>query len=354
MHLVRHNCVIQGQYSDALLSVKPFGYGFFPNRCVRVDSEAPSPITDIFPSMLVPAEHELFLPQRPGLKDLKEISKMESPITSINLTQHAGGHTLRVYASEFDPLPGDVISYKWRDKQGVDKAMEMPYLCLAAIEKVRNHLGRYFESTRNHFLESLFAQDPLIAMTAAAAMEYTGKKSVSFLVYRFLVSSLVQKRFSQLTNRMQGSLVKCCLDMCAMARMTEISWEATSDEYTLGITPIIDDQINPGREKIPIPPIMQAQLYQMAIKTLLAPARAEISRRLEDMISPPTPENWFDTYLSAFILLNHIEHLARRSVSNARLAFLPVSSPHTSGSMSMACCECPSAPGYADRPIINL
>lgn len=109
--------------------------------------------------------------------------------------------------------------------------------------------------------------------------------------------------------------------------MIEIPWEICGHE-TLGVR--IDDEADPRYGKIPIPPTMDTQLDQIVIKHVLEPLRKKLVAKLEEKISPPKPETWFETYLTAFILLSHIERLAKHSESHARLhtmrvSFLPLS-----------------------------
>ena len=123
------------------------------------------------------------------------------------------------------------------------------------------------------------------------------------------------------------------LNLWAISRMIEIPWEMCGSD-TLGVSRI-DDADSPHHGKIPIPPNMDTQLDQIVIQHFLNPLRARLLQKLEQRITPPKPETWFEMYLSAFVLLNHIERLARHSVSHAKLhtmrvsvsPFLPLATP---------------------------
>jgi hypothetical protein len=86
----------------------------------------------------------------------------------------------------------------------------------------------------------------------------------------------------------------------------------------------ITDLANPRRGKIPIPPIMDTQLDQIVIRQVLHPLRKRLLDLFESKISPPKPEDWFDIYLTAFVVLSHIERLARHSTQHATLHSMPV------------------------------
>lgn len=93
---------------------------------------------------------------------------------------------------------------------------------------------------------------------------------------------------------------------------------------TLGVSRI-NDASSPHNGKIPIPPIMDTQLDQIVIQHMLNPLRATVIEKFEQLITPAKAEAWWEVYLSAFILLSHIEHLAKHSADHARTHTLPVS-----------------------------
>jgi hypothetical protein len=95
---------------------------------------------------------------------------------------------------------------------------------------------------------------------------------------------------------------------------------------TLGVSPVHDNS-SPHNGKIPIPPIMDTQLDQIVIQFILKPLRARVVQKFEQLINPARPDTWWEVYLSSFILLNHIERLARHSVFHARTHTMAVSQP---------------------------
>lgn len=112
--------------------------------------------------------------------------------------------------------------------------------------------------------------------------------------------------------------------MWAVSRMIEIPWEICGEwTDTLGMSPVQNPE-NPHKGKIPIPPIMDTLLDQIVIRHFLQPLRERVIKKFEQLISPARPEVWFEVYLSAFIILNHIERLAKHSASHARLHSMPV------------------------------
>jgi hypothetical protein len=105
--------------------------------------------------------------------------------------------------------------------------------------------------------------------------------------------------------------------------MIEIPWQMCGPD-TLGVD-LVTDPTSPHKGRIPIPPMMDTQLDQIVIQFILTPLREKVVDKFEKLITPAKREAWWEVYLSAFILLNHIERLARHSVSHARTHTMPVS-----------------------------
>ncbi|KAK4238564.1 hypothetical protein C8A03DRAFT_15005, partial [Achaetomium macrosporum] len=241
-----------------------------------------------------PASNEPFFTRRNTVYALGDLSKPDAPARTLKLTQHIGSHQLMVYASEFDPLPGDVICYKWRDR-GQLRELKIPPFCLTNIRQVQVNLFQYIASTKWAYLKSLENEDELTWMTVSAAMSYVKTRP--------------------------DSLVADALDLWAISRIIEIPWEMCGSD-TLGVSPV-RDPTSPHYRKILIPPMMDTQLDQIAIQLILNPLRDRVVRKFEQLITPAKPEAWWEIYLSAFILLNHIERLAKHSVEHARTHTMP-------------------------------
>ncbi|KAJ4300110.1 hypothetical protein N0V88_002779 [Collariella sp. IMI 366227] len=171
----------------------------------------------------------------------------------------------------------------------------MPPFCLTNIPKILAQFRQYIALSKLSYLEGLKRDDELVWMTISAAMGYAQSRP--------------------------DSLTADTLNLWAISRMIEIPWEICGPE-NLGISSI-NDTASPHHGKIPIPPIMDTQLDQIVIQNILTPLRAKMVEKFENLINPVKPEVWFDIYLSVFILLNHIERLAKHSVGHAKLHTMP-------------------------------
>jgi len=171
----------------------------------------------------------------------------------------------------------------------------MPLYCITNVEKIHRHICQYIDSAKWAYLASVKTDDELAWMTISAAMDYAQQNP--------------------------KSLVADSLDLWAISRMIEIPWEMCGPD-TLGVSPVTD-ATSPHKGRIPIPPIMDTQLDQIVIKTILTPLRERLVDKFERLINPARRESWWEIYLSAFILLNHIERLARHSVDHAKTHTMP-------------------------------
>ncbi|KAK3985492.1 hypothetical protein QBC44DRAFT_335102 [Cladorrhinum sp. PSN332] len=243
-----------------------------------------------------PAANEPLFTKRGTVYHLEDPSKPDVPVRTLKLTQNIGSQQLTVYASEFVPKPEDVTSYRWKDPSGISHDLPMPPFCLTNIEKVHSHYLQYIQETKWTYLGSLQRDDELSWMTVRMGMAYAKKRP--------------------------DSLVADVLSLWAISRMIEIPWEMCGED-TLGVDRIRNPENPNWHNKVPIPPIMDTQLDQIVIKNILKPLRQQVIDKFQKLVTPAKPEAWFEIYLAAFVMLNHIERLAKHSVSHARMHSMP-------------------------------
>ena len=102
-------------------------------------------------------------------------------------------------------------------------------------------------------------------------------------------------------------MVQMALYIWSTARMIERTWRISGAE-TLGLEPVCGTS-NPWNGIISVTPIVDQQLDQIVIREILAPCRGQLLRQLNEKIYNYTKaqENWFEVYLTIFILLNNTE-----------------------------------------------
>ncbi|KAK8008034.1 hypothetical protein PG991_010585 [Apiospora marii] len=127
-------------------------------------------------------------------------------------------------------------------------------------------------------------------------------------------SQVVSETLAAIGRYMQGKgdnqgLVRDCVHLWVGSRLIEKPWEVGGDE-TLEHN-ILDhafcDPDSPYYCTIPVTPVMDTQIDQIVIKTILVPLRQSIQRRLRKLVEENDPKNWFTIYLCTFIILNNYE-----------------------------------------------
>lgn len=95
------------------------------------------------------------------------------------------------------------------------------------------------------------------------------------------------------------------LDLWSATRMVEKMWRITGED-TLGMN-VVSDPEAPHFDIIPVTPIMDTQLDQIVIQYILEPLRQSILDELDTKVRQHKPKDFFETYLTFFILLCSIE-----------------------------------------------
>jgi hypothetical protein len=98
--------------------------------------------------------------------------------------------------------------------------------------------------------------------------------------------------------------------------MIEKSWKI-SGEDTLGV-PKSEDPQSPYFGLVPTTPMMNAQLDQIFTQCVLRPLKTKLLSDLDLKIRTGNPQDFFEIYLTIFILLCNCESIATAQISFAR------------------------------------
>lgn len=187
---------------------------------------------------------------------------------------------VEVTVSKFQPLPGDKTSYPWRDSAGNQRMLELPHYYIADMDSHQRVIDQYNQKSYKVYIQRLLkGKSPLMIWTLQEAI-----------------------RFSE-TH--QSSLVKDSLRLWAGSRLTELPWMICG-EHTLGQIPVQDLEC-PRSGTIPIPPIMDTQMDHLVIKNIMTPLSQRILAGLQAKIMEKKRENWYEIYLTTFVLLSNME-----------------------------------------------
>lgn len=134
------------------------------------------------PCVKGPAVNEPLFIKRETVFKLAEFSKPDVGVITLKLTQNIGSHHLVVYASQFEPLPGDKLSYTPTDRRtGQKHEIPMPHFCLTNYEKVHGHILEYINLSKKDYLHMLKEGGGLTWEIVSMAIRYAETKKVNFL-----------------------------------------------------------------------------------------------------------------------------------------------------------------------------
>ena len=70
---------------------------------------------------------------------------------------------------------------------------------------------------------------------------------------------------------------------------------------------VVEDDLSPYCGVIPVTPLMDIQIDQVAIHNILKPLRQQVLKQLQEKVSKKSKRDWFEIFASIFILLNNVE-----------------------------------------------
>ncbi|KAK7915282.1 hypothetical protein PG985_012985 [Apiospora marii] len=219
-------------------------------------------------------------------KSLKEINHWSTHVEkSVWLTQRYGQSGIHLTVRRFVPVSTDRLNYFWYTSNQTQQLDCAPY-AISNVEHASRELQRHIsESVSEHLENCNRSKSQVVSETLAAIGRYMQGKGDN-----------------------QG-LVRDCVHLWVGSRLIEKPWEVGGDE-TLEHN-ILDhafcDPDSPYYCTIPVTPVMDTQIDQIVIKTILVPLRQSIQRRLRKLVEENDPKNWFTIYLCTFIILNNYE-----------------------------------------------
>ena len=92
-----------------------------------------------------------------------------------------------------------------------------------------------------------------------------------------------------------------------MTRLVSKSFNIMNGAETLGMTPV-DDPTSPYYGRIPIPPMLDAQIDNLLMQKMRV-QRKQVLSKLKRMIMSHSKQNWFMILLTTMVLLSNVEFL---------------------------------------------
>ncbi|KAG5965411.1 hypothetical protein E4U58_002822 [Claviceps cyperi] len=204
--------------------------------------------------------------------------------------------TIELQVRQFVPLKGDKLERTWVH-QGTKKSVTVPPYALIDLNAGKKAYLKHIYASMGDTLQIVAERSRgLVRMTYIQA----------FRVYR---DPAIPEDWKQL------------LDWTFRLWMS-IRLSTTSDfivgEEKLGMADDILDDTHPNPGRIPVPPVLGAQLDLVMIHQIQARLRHEVLDKLQKMILKNKPNTWFVTYLVSFLLLHNAALITAHDASYAR------------------------------------
>ncbi|KAG5938453.1 hypothetical protein E4U59_003767 [Claviceps monticola] len=204
--------------------------------------------------------------------------------------------TIELQVRQFVPLEGDKLERTWVH-QGTKKSVTVPPYALMDLDAGKKAYLKHIYASMGDTLQLVADRSRgLVRMTYIQA----------FRVYR---DPAIPEDWKQL------------LDWTFRLWMS-VRLSTTSDfivgEEKLGMADDILDETHPNPGRIPVPPVLGAQLDLVMIHQIQARLRHEVLDKLQKMILKNKPNTWFVTYLVLFLLLHNAALITAHDASYAR------------------------------------
>ena len=219
-----------------------------------------------------------------------------SDIRTISVTEGYTGRSVKLLVRRFQPQEGDRLERSWVSG-GVKKSVPIPPYAIVDMEAAKSSFDDYIKDGLVKCCEQLLGpRHEFLWKTYVLAMALMGDPC---------------------TNEKERELLRSTLDLWMSIRLTTKSFEIVGDD-TLGMPPnLIDDEANPLYGKIPLPPVMGAQIDSVLIHQVQPSLRRKTLEELQKMTQEKKPMTWLTTYLVTFILLHNISLITKHDAEYA-------------------------------------
>ncbi|KAK4231805.1 hypothetical protein QBC38DRAFT_204776 [Podospora fimiseda] len=221
-------------------------------------------------------------------------------IRKIEVTEGYTGGSMKLEVRRFKPQEGDKLDRTWVSARGEKKKVAVPPYAIVNMDAAATDIKRYLRDYRQACFKALLgSQDNLIYKTYALALERAGHSNpfVTLAEKQLLVNTL---------------------DLWFSIRLSTKSFEIVGEDLLEMPKDIIDDRSSDQYGKVPIPPVLGAQLDSILIHQILAKYRRTVLEDLSKMVQEKKPSTWLTIYLATFILLHNAALITKHDAGYAK------------------------------------
>ncbi|KAL5940400.1 hypothetical protein ACKVV1_008069 [Pyricularia oryzae] len=216
---------------------------------------------------------------------------------TIHVTEGFTGSSVALRVRQFVPQAGDSLERSWVGPDGTKRSVHIPHFAVVDMDATKAVLDKYIRNGIWEMCKKVIGPSKaLIWNTYALALKRANSPAV---------------------DKKEQELLKSTLELWMSIRLTTNSFEIVGEE-TLGMPQDIMDETSPLCGKIPLPPVLGAQLDSILIHQIQAKFRHDTLELLQKMTQENKARTWLTTYLVTFILLHNIALVIRHDAGYAR------------------------------------
>jgi hypothetical protein len=111
-------------------------------------------------------------------------------------------------------------------------------------------------------------------------------------------------------------MLQGAFNIAIVTRLSSKSFNITGLQ-TLGIVPVTDKE-SPYYDRIPIPPLLDAQVDEMWMHKMKRIRKTVIGELRNTILSTDKRQNWFKVFLTIFVLLSNLEFLYQKQTEQKK------------------------------------
>ncbi|CAN8101591.1 unnamed protein product [Discula destructiva] len=228
-------------------------------------------------------------------------------VLTIRISQLFLDAPYEVRVRRFVPLPGDMLEQRWADKDEM-KTFPIPPYGIINMTEAADSIGRMIEQKMVSYIRSL--------RVLVGAGDHDNKGLI-WGTY----SAAFNRASSKSTPEEEKALLLNTLRLWISCRLTSHPEHLVSEEK-LGMRKV-QDPTSPHNDRVPIPPVLGAQLECILYTRFLRPLSKRVLEELLAMIQTRGRRHWMTVYMVMFMMLHSCSLLTRRDMEYAAQLKLP-------------------------------
>ncbi|KAJ2979081.1 hypothetical protein NQ176_g3466 [Zarea fungicola] len=219
-----------------------------------------------------------------------------SEIRTIHISEGYSDHAMELRVRQFVPITGDKLERTW-NYNGQQISVSIPPFALIDLDEARKSFARHIDAN---------IQDALRRVTGTSAR---------MIRATYLQAWRLGQRLG--VDPEVSAIIHATMRLWTSTRLNTTSTFIVGID-TLGMPPDILDETSPTPGKIPLPPVLGAQLNLVMIHHIQARLRKTVLDQLQRIVQKNKHSTWLVTYFVDFILLHNASMIISHDAGYAR------------------------------------